>query len=167
MPDFIDVLIAIDAETIIKRFGKNTDPNRPTFVNDSSKLIYMTTRQDHIIGSPGSELTIKASPDDIIRWRETTMSLNSKYTGILYKFDATSGSDLIDTPEPKSVVISEPLPNNHDPLNPTTQKINSFYWQCTVLETGSVTYHFSFMILDRSGAKQGYYYWDPYINIQD
>ncbi|MEU4766467.1 inclusion body family protein [Actinosynnema sp. NPDC023794] len=167
MADFINVLIVIDAETIIERYGKNSDPDRPTLIPDSSSLIYMTTRQDHIIGSPGSELTVKASPDDIIRWRETTLSLNSRYTSVLYKFDASSGANLIDTPEAKSVVVSEPLPNSHDPLHPTTQKINSFYWQCTVLETGSVTYHFSFMILDHTGAKQGYYYWDPFISIQD
>jgi hypothetical protein len=167
MSDFINVLIVIDAETIIERYGKNSDPDRPTLIPDSSNLIYMTARQDHIIGSPGSELTVKASPDDIIRWRETTLSLNSRYTSILYRFDASSGADLIDPPEAKSVVVNEPLPNSHHPLNPTTQKVNSFYWQCTVLEPGSVTYHFSFMILDHSGEKLGYYYWDPFISIQD
>ena len=92
MSDFINVLIVIDAETIIENYGKNSDPDRPTAIPDSSDLIYMTARQDHIVGSPGSELTVKASPDDIIRWRETTLSLNSKYTSVLYKFDASSGA---------------------------------------------------------------------------
>jgi hypothetical protein len=166
MSDFIDVLIAIDAETIIKNYGKNTDPDSPTKISDSDKLIYMTTRQDHIIGSPGSELTIKASPNDIIRWRETTASLNSEYATLLYKFKATAGSDLIDTPQPEATTVAEPVVNG-DPLNPTIQDVNTFYWQCTVKKRGSVTYHFSFMILDHLGEKQGYYYWDPFINIQN
>ncbi|MGC7100221.1 inclusion body family protein [Amycolatopsis lurida] len=167
MSEFINVLIVIDAETIIANFGKNNDSNNPKFIPDSSSLIYMTTRQNQIGSTPGSELTINASPTDIIRWRETTLSLNSEYTSILYKFHASSGQDLIDTPVAKSATLTEPLPNSKDPLNPTTQKINSYYWECEVAKTGSVTYNFSFMILNRSGQKQGYYYWDPYINIQD
>ncbi|MER6002857.1 inclusion body family protein [Nonomuraea angiospora] len=166
MSEFINVLIAIDAETILGRFGKNTDPNGPTSIPDSSNLIYMTTRQNQLGGAPGSELTINAAPMDIIRWRETTLSLNSEYTGILYRFNTLAGQDLISTPVPRSVMLSEPQPNSQDPLNPTTQKINSYYWECEVLDTGTVTYNFSFMILNHKGEKQGYYCWDPFINIQ-
>ncbi|MEW1847670.1 inclusion body family protein [Nonomuraea angiospora] len=166
MSEFINVLIAIDAETILERFGKNTDPDRPTSIPDSSNLIYMTTRQNQLGSTPGSELTVNASPMDIIRWRETTLSLNSEYTGILYRFNTLAGKDLISAPAPRSVVLSEPQPNGQDPLNPTTQKISSYYWECEVLDTGTVTYNFSFMILNRKGEKQGYYCWDPFINIQ-
>ncbi|MFD8530506.1 inclusion body family protein [Streptosporangium canum] len=167
MSEFINVLIAIDAETILGKYGKNTDPNSPASIPDSSSLIYMTTRQNQLGSTPGSELTINASPMDIIRWRETTLSLNSEYTSVLYRFNALSGQGLISTPVPRSVVLNEPQPSSQDPLNPTTQKINSYYWESEVLDTGTVTYNFSFMILNHKGEKQGYYYWDPYINIQD
>jgi hypothetical protein len=166
MDDVIDVLIAIDAESIIKKYGTNTDSDMPTYISSDNELIYMTTRKDHIDGSPGSELKIKASPGDVIRWRETTMSLNAHFTSILYKFDASSGASLIKKPEPVTVNANEPLPNAENPLKPGTQKISVFFWECTVLQSGSVTYHFSFMILDNSGQIQGYYYWDPFINIQ-
>lgn len=166
MSNIINVLIAVDAETILERFGKNTDPNRPTAITNSN-LIYMTTRQNQLGSSPGSELTINASPGDVIRWRETTLSENSEYTGILYRFNALSGGDLISQPQPLLMTRSEPLPNAKDPLNPTTQNIKSYFWNCTVLETGSVTYNFSFMILNAKGEKQGYYYWDPFIHIKD
>ncbi|RKT52740.1 inclusion body family protein [Saccharothrix australiensis] len=167
MSEFINVLIAIDAETIVEQLGKNTDPDHPTAVPNSSNLIYMTTRHNQLDGSPGSELSVSASPTDIIRWRETTLSLNSSYTGILYRFNALGGGDLISTPVPRSVVLHEPLPDSGNPLNPGTQEVNSYYWECEVLKTGRVTYNFSFMILNRKGEKQGYYFWDPFINIRD
>lgn len=167
MSEFINVLIAIDAETILGTFGRNTDPNNPRSISGNSKLIYMTARQNQLGSAPGSELTINACPMDIIRWRETTLSLNSEYTGMLYRFNSLAGEGLISRPTPRVVTRSEPLPNDQDPLHPSTQRINSYYWECEVLKTGTVTYNFSFMILNRKGEKLGYYYWDPYINIQD
>ncbi|MDF5756331.1 inclusion body family protein [Spongiactinospora sp. TRM90649] len=166
MSEIINVLIAIDAETILEQIGKNSDPNSPAYVSDSSNLIYMTTRQNQLGSSPGSELTVNASPMDVIRWRETTLSLNSNYTSVLYRFDASSGGDLISTPEPRLVHINQPLPGKGDPLEITTQNVYTYYWECDVLDTGSVTYHFRFVILNSKGEKLGYYYWDPFINIR-
>ena len=78
-----------------------------------------------------------------------------------------SGGNLISTPEPLEVEVKTPLPNPADPTKPTSQTIQSYFWNTTVLSPGDVTYHFNFMILDRDGNVQGYYWWDPFIHITD
>lgn len=162
----IDVLIAIDAETIISQLGTNTDPNNPAQVTDAT-LIYMVTKQaDAMSGNAGNELNIKAETEDVIRWRETSLSLNSDYVGILYGFQQTGGGDqLISPPTPLQATVTTPLPNPADPLHPTTQQIENYFWETTVLNPGTVTYHFKFMIIDRHSKVLGYYWWDPFITI--
>jgi hypothetical protein len=161
-----DVLITIDARTILARYGKNTSSTSPTPI--SRDLIHLDVQQSQAISAPGSiDLAIAASPGDDIRWRETTLSMNYEYSGILYDFVIQSGAELISRPQPFTFSRAEPLPNPNDPLNPTTQQVKSYVWQSTVLATGSVTYTFRFMILDNKGAKQGFYTWDPSIIIKD
>jgi nematocidal protein AidA len=169
MPDqeIIDVLIVIDAETTLSTYGPNGDSKNPTQITNSN-LIYMITKQAEVVsGNAGNELNISAETLDVIRWRETTLSLNADYDAILYSFVAAAGGTLISTPEPLLVTVSTPLPNPADPLHPTTQTVQSYFWSCTVLNQGDVTYNFKFMIVDRHGAVQGYYSWDPFIHITD
>ena len=164
--EIIDVAIVVDAETIISQYGGNTTPQTPTQI--TAGLIYMITKQaDVVSGNAGNELTVAAKTLDIIRWRETTLSLNADYDAILYKFVPSSGGNLISTPAPLEVDVNTPLPNPADPLHPGTQTIKNYFWQSTVLSAGSVEYHFMFMIIDRDGTVQGYYWWDPYITITD
>ncbi|MEU6471406.1 AidA/PixA family protein [Streptomyces massasporeus] len=81
----LNVLIAFDAATIVERNpGASRDPDAPTQVDQS--LIYMTTRHDHIVGTPGAEPNLRAEPGDSIRWRETTLSLGSDYKALLYRY---------------------------------------------------------------------------------
>jgi nematocidal protein AidA len=160
----IDVLVVVDAETIIESYGKNTDPSNPTQV--TAGLIYMITKQaDVVSGNAGNELNFKARTLDVIRWRETTLSLSAAYDAILYGFVAAAGGDLISPPLPLLADVRTPLPNPADPTHPGAQTIKSYFWTSTVLAAGSVTYHFNFMIVDRDGVVQGYYWWDPFIQV--
>ena len=73
MSEIINVMIAFDAFSIAHRYtSASRNPDSPTQVDHS--LIYMTTRQDRIVGTSGAELNFRANPRDIIRWRETTLS---------------------------------------------------------------------------------------------
>lgn len=166
--EIIQVLIAVDCETVIATLGTNSDSNNPVQVQDSS-LIWMITKQgDAVSGNAGNELTIKAETEDVIRWRETSLSLESDYVTLLYEFVNTSGDgDLISPPVPLLAKVKVPLPNPSAPLQPGMQEIESYFWQCTVLNPGSVTYHFKFMIVGRDGTVAGYYWWDPFIQIAD
>ncbi|CAM5737376.1 hypothetical protein SHIRM173S_08062 [Streptomyces hirsutus] len=46
----------------------------------------MTTRQDHIIGTSGAELNLRAEPGDSVKWRETTLSLDTDHKALLYRY---------------------------------------------------------------------------------
>jgi nematocidal protein AidA len=166
MSDIIDVLIAFDTETIIQTYRTpSQDPNNPTPVTPN--LIYMMVRQGNALsGQAGGELNVKAQIDDVIRWRETTLSLSADSNAILYKYTPWIGGDLI---SPAVVRISHPtvpIPNPNDPLHPTTQQITSHYWTSDVLDQGRVIYSFRFFIMDRNEKVIGYYYWDPYVTIR-
>ncbi|WP_413811403.1 AidA/PixA family protein [Streptomyces sp. OE57] len=101
MSEIINVLIAFDAYSIAKQYpDASKDYNAPTYVDQS--LIYMTARQDRVVGTSGAELNFRANPRDIIRWRETTLSLNSEYCALLYRY--VSDDPLISTPQ---VVIGD------------------------------------------------------------
>ncbi len=163
----IDVLIIFDTETIIEKYGKNTDSNNPTQITQQD-LIYMVTKQGNAVsGEAGNELKVAAKTMDEIRWHETTLSLNADAEAILYKFIATQGQDLISTPEAFLATVKTPLPNPADPQKPTMQEVQTYFWNSIILKPGQVTYHFQFMIVDRDGTVQGYYWWDPYIQITD
>lgn len=165
--EIIDVLVAVDADTIISKYGTNTDANNPVQITDSSLIFMITKQADAVSGNAGNELKIGAKTLDTIRWRETSLSLNAAYSALLYKFVASSGGDLISPPIPLLVEVKTPLPDPSNPTTPKTQTIESYFWNSTVLKAGSVTYHFNFMILDRTGAVQGYCWWDPFIRITD
>lgn len=163
----IDVLIVVDAETIIDKNGKNTDPANPVQITTPG-LIFMVTKQANAVtGEAGTELNLSAQSMDVIRWREATLSLNSEVDAILYKFVAVSGGDLISTPQPLLATVNTPLPNPADPTKPESQTVKTFFWNCNVLSKGKVTYHFQFILVDRNGEIQGYYWWDPFITITD
>ena len=161
----IDMLLVVDAETILASYPAGT-PQQPQSID--LPLIYMTVRQGNAVyGQATKELKIKARSLDVLRWRETTLSLNSAYFGLLYRFCTIKGADLLSTPAALLAEVQTPLPDPLDPLHPRTQTIKSYFWSSTVLGSGSVTYAFYFMILDRDSNVKGYYYWDPFITISD
>jgi nematocidal protein AidA len=162
MDDTIDILVVFDAETIVAKYGTNSDPANPVAVDNS--LIYMIVASGEAVsGNAGGELNIAAQTEDTIRWREAT--LGPDFSAILYLFVPTSGGGLISNPVPYLATVTEPLPNPQNPTQPGTQTIQDYFWNSVALSPGSVTYHFNFMIVARNGATQGYYWWDPFITI--
>lgn len=156
----IDIQITFDAETILQQYGTNTDPNNPVAVS-ASYIFMVVAAPDAVSGNGGGELNVKAETDDTIRWRETTPGID--YAAILYAFPTQT--NLISTPQPLLSTVTVPLPNPNNPTQPNKQTIQDYFWNCVVLSPGTVTYHFNFMIVDRSGNTKGYYWWDPFITI--
>ena len=161
----IDVLTAIDADSIIATYGTNTDSANPVQITDPN-LIFMLTCQKSVLSGEGStELKLAAETVDVIRWRATSMSMYAAYSVIQYEFVATQGGDLLSPPQPLEADVTDPLPDPTDPTVPKTQVIKSYFWNTTVLAPGDTTYHFKFIVLDRNGNVQGYFWRDPYIHI--
>ncbi|MEU0383683.1 inclusion body family protein [Streptomyces chartreusis] len=165
----LNVLISFDAATIVERNpNASRNPDAPTQVDP--RLIYMTTRQDHIVGTSGAELNLRAEPGDIIKWRETTLSLGFDYKALLYRYvSSDSQHQLIRTPEIEVISGIYPLPKEGTEGRPEfeTQSYRDHYWGTTVKQPGKVVYHFSFQILDRHRQLKGYFQWDPFITIED
>jgi hypothetical protein len=169
--DRVNILIAFDAESILKKFGENDKPNDPQKLEtaDADKYITMLVREKNAIRNlKGSALHVKVEPDQHIRWRDTSLSLNSNYIVLMYKYDP-NGEDkkVIEKPQLKEVsTLKVPQPNTNDPLNPTMQTIKSYFWEALALKNGSQDYHFWFMILFKSGKKLGYFRWDPTVVVE-
>ncbi|MDQ1255176.1 MAG: nematocidal protein AidA [Euryarchaeota archaeon] len=160
----IDILVSIDTETILNTYGHSLDPQNPVLVPNNPNLIYMIVKNDSAVsGQAAAELNIRAETMDTIRWRATSLSLNSDSEVILISYSGAPA--LISQPQPLIATVNCPLPNPNDPNNPTTQTIKSYFFNSTVLDPGVVTYHFVFLIIDRHGTKKGYYHWDPFITI--
>ena len=163
MASTIDILVAFDAQGIVEAYGGNNNSGAPVQI-DSSKYIFMVTNQQSVMsGEGGSELRIHAQTEDTIRWREVTPGPD--FESILYEFKATQGDGLISDPQPLLSTVTVPLPNPKVPTQPNTQTIKDYFWNSVVQDQGDVTYHFSFMIVDRGGDVRGYYWWDPFIHI--
>jgi hypothetical protein len=162
-----DVLTAIDTATVLLKYpNASKNPDAPTQIDP--KYVYMITNQDNAIsGQAGGELNLKAQVGDLIRWRETSLSLGFETAAIFYKFIGNVGNELISTPTPRTAEASLPYPNNSKPSVPVCQKISNYYWSSETLKTGSVTYHFNFMIVDRSCSALGFFSWDPFITISN
>ena len=159
----IDILMVIDADTIVAGYPPGTAA-QPTSID--KPLIWLVVNQGNAVFGEGSkELKIKARTLDEVRWREATLSLNSASVGVLYKFFALRGDDLLSPPTPLLASVKTRLPNPADPTHPGSQVVQSYFWSTTVLQPGEVTYAFQFMIVDRDGAVQGYYAWDPFLAI--
>lgn len=163
MSKIINVLVAIDSDSILKKFGNNTDPEHPVYIQGPNLIFMIAEPENTISGQASEELRLKGTPGDVIRWHEISSCMD--FNVLLYKFVITSGDKLISTPESFVRSTTIPLPNPSDPLHPRTEDIDTSFWNSDVLRIGDVAYLFHFMILDRASKIQGYYCWDPYIHI--
>lgn len=136
----LNVLIAFDAATIVEQNpNASRNPDAPTYADHN--LIYMTTRHDHIVGTSGAELNLRAEPGDSIRWRETTISLGSDCKALLYKYvSSDTGHQLIRTPEIEVIDGVYPMPQEGSEGRPefVTQNYQDHYWRTTVKKPGKV-----------------------------
>ncbi|HST58204.1 MAG TPA: AidA/PixA family protein, partial [Longimicrobium sp.] len=142
----IDVLVVFDAATILaNNTSPSQDPNNPSGVGGN---IFMIVDAAHANGDQaGSELNVKAQTGDTIRWREATVA-PTDYQALMYAFQAGQ-QNLISPPTPIQITVHEPFPNPATPSVPQFQTVQNFFWNSTVENPGTLTYHFNFMLVDR------------------
>lgn len=177
MSSDIDILCAIDAQTILENYpSPSNDPNNPTSINND--LVYMTVKQGSAVTGNGTgELNVQATIGDSLRWRETTLSVNFENSVQFYNF-VSSSQNLITLPpdlvggvqaDGSLSTVDEAMPKHVSgapPWLPTSVNPTPFhFWQSTTESQGSVTYHWQFLIADRTGTVLGYFQWDPFITI--
>lgn len=180
----IDIIIAVDADKIMNNIKNLTQEkggkvNGTTTVDGyylkgnsvSDNYIAMIAKHDSVSGKPGSsELEVKVSTGDMIRWSMTTFGNNSDYTAYLYnasfhdQHNNKPMSDLVYFPQQTSAL----LPETDDPKGTVIEKPNSnFVMLSTVLASvGPIQYDMSFVLYNNTTQKpEGIFRWDPFIKI--
>lgn len=164
----IDVLIVVDTETVLAKYGAGGSVGHPYSVDE--RLIWAVAKKDSVVfANATGELKLRAQTEDIIRWRATGLSLNSEDSVILYAFAVKkqSGPGLIRKPRANLVELKTPLPQENDPAKPAMQTVQDYFWQTTVQRSGHEIYTFNFMIVHRDGTVRGHFTWDPTITISE
>lgn len=168
----IDILVVIDAESVMEQNSDklSTDPKKPLSIGANPNLVYMFVKWDEVIsGNASSNLNVSVTPNDVIRWRGTSLTMNTRYSVVLTDCEVSQGQNLISPPLPITPQVSVPVPeldgNTVMTTPPTFQNFQDLYFQSTALNTGKVTYTFSFAVTNNDGNVLGYFKWDPTLTI--
>ena len=172
MGNVINILTVIDVETIL---AKNVTPGtaeNPTSLGawtSSDAYVYMITAKGFIDtdskGRAGSELTIDAEVNDVIRWELTCPGSGLNHDAIIanVKIGSENVPNAITKPEGKVV-------NRHvyvEAGSPGYQVIQQTDFVATILKEAYIQYTITFQIMDNKGKSLGFYFWDPFIKVLD
>jgi hypothetical protein len=166
----IDVLIAVDCESIIRAYGENDAPNNPPMMEYES--LYMVIRGDNSLNYNKSPyLYLKASAETdcsatIIRWRMRSLSMGFGYQAFLTNFVLYAGKDVITQPEARVLQTQSFMPDKSNPQQLVSQEVGDKFWESTVLRPGYIAYFFYLAIVDHTGKVRGYYRNDPAVVAQ-
>jgi nematocidal protein AidA len=170
MDETVDILCVIDAETLADLVGSGKiskgSLNSPTSLGawgSSDLYIYMITEGSFVVNNQAkSELTIKTSVGDNVRWHITCPS--NRQSCMLYQLQ--TGSTLLGPMELLHMTETEYINDTATTAKKVTYQESA--WQTTVLGTGSVQYSWNFQLIDnKTGNVLGYFCWDPFINIAE
>ncbi|CAN7342545.1 inclusion body family protein [Trinickia sp. LjRoot230] len=151
-----NIAVIVDSQFVINTYGTNTalNPGVPGFHEN----IYVTVRGERVEqGNASGYLVMKAKEEgetdvDLLRWRMQDISLGSNNQCLITKFNFVAGGTLLTAPEQKRLSLG--TGNGHD-----------CFWQSEILEQGRVQYYLNFMIVNNQGRVQGFYTYDPLIDI--
>ncbi|RKH71282.1 AidA/PixA family protein [Corallococcus aberystwythensis] len=169
---FIDVLTVVDVDKVISKYHPNASADEPGV--SISDCVYMLVRRDEAVGAEAiPELTFAAKTSDTLRWRLASLTLNTRYSAVLYKMRVSGNPDCITRPQPLVSNIKVPVPevSGGQSSGFNTQDYVDFFLQSTALSPTAtvpnqkVTYQLYVQITDNQGNKVGTYSWDPYITI--
>ncbi len=171
----IDVLIAVDGAKLAEQVsdgsisaGTQDNPTSLGSYSSSDVYIAMISESSNVTNEQGkSELTIVANSGDSVRWTITTFGNNIDNTAYLYNghFNPSSAiSNLVYLP----ITNTTYLPSTQDPTSAPSKFNNHLYVALgTVLTPGQkIQYTLSFKLVNNAnGDVIGYFYWDPFIQV--
>lgn len=164
-----NVLAIIDAEKMMKVYGKTGTATNPTSMGHD---LYLTTSTPYVYTSNATgdlQMVIKAETETsigAIRWRMASISLGFSYQCCIVRFNLNGGANLLTAPEQRSIPAKHFLPDEKQAGSYTSYPVPDRFWESRILGTGTILYNFVFAIVDRNGMTQGYYTYDPYIYAQ-
>ncbi len=168
MPNTVDILCALDAETLS---DLSQDFSNPTKIKNEN--VFMAVNQAQAIsGECGPDLKISARVGDQIRWRAT--SLNSNFDLVVTLYNLVSRWEILSKPVlvggfsgPRVSTASGFVPiGGQFPLQLKPVPEPYHYLQSSVQATGSIHYEWWFQVNDgNDGAVKGYGKWAGVIKI--
>ncbi len=172
MSKIINILIAIDTDTVLKNYpNPSKDSNHPTGIAHS--MGYMVATGTTINSGQGTgDLDFNALVGDQVRAFATSGSDNFEDAVLLYGMPMFSGTPVLSPFNYQSFTKSTVIPNS--PTSPlpakTTDEVFWFY-QASVAQKGTEGYMVQFGLYTRDQTTgqpvlKGYYYWDPTIRVQ-
>lgn len=167
---FANVLVIVEAETILKNYGANGTADQPTYMGHEN--IYLTTSIADASSNNKSgwlAMNIKADTEnsiDVIRWRMASTSLGFGYQCCFTEFMISAGADILTKPQQRAIPAKRFLPDETQAGNFVPNKASDMCWESRVLGTGYIQYNFNFAIIDPQGVTQGFYTYDPGIYAQ-
>lgn len=172
----INVLVAVNAEQIAQQVadsklsaGSAASPTSLGSWTSSDVFIAMVTQSQYVVNQQGqSEMTLKASSGDSVRWLITSFDGGTDYSVYVYASSFNPADDIASTVY-MNLQTNEYLPPNGDTTRNPVKVVNHIYVaQSTVTgSTGSqIQYTMSFAVYDNKNQRMvGHFYWDPFINI--
>ena len=152
----INISVVVDANYVVQHYGTNNAwQSPPAFYHEN---IYLTVRGSAAVQQNASGwLVMQAKEEgetdvDILRWRMQEISLGADSQCFITKFNIQAGASLITAPKQRR--LGSGANSRPDRL-----------WESTVLTRGHVQYNLEFMVVNRQGHVQGYYTYDPAIEI--
>ncbi|PTL80271.1 AidA/PixA family protein [Vitiosangium sp. GDMCC 1.1324] len=171
---FIDILTVIDAKSIVSDYSPNqsTSGSPISLGNRANQYVFMLVKRSEAANGIEAipELNVAAQTGDILRWRTSSLTMNTGYSTLLYQMrlqnNGSPGNELITIPAPYegSIKIPKPAPDGNG-VSIGSQPYKDFYFQSTAQRPGKVTYQLYFMLADNQGKPFGYFYWDPFVTI--
>ncbi|WP_416778171.1 AidA/PixA family protein [Xenorhabdus budapestensis] len=195
MADIIDILVVVQAQSIMNRITDNKIENNmnvdnPIFLahdygfNSDDRYINMLTPVNiHYVSGQGTDgLGIKANINDIVRWRGVTLSKDSEYSAALLKLSPAAttteeeANKYFTAPEVIPVHSYAPALKTDNPIiypNPVDvvlQPTENYYWETSVKRMPDHGQYFkgyyAFTVgIYKNGYPQAYVFWDPTISL--
>lgn len=169
-PNIVELFVCIDAEDIIKQYGRGGTLDHPTQIAHQDRRIFMVGSHDDVISGFGaSELNVKMRTNQQLQI--SSMSLQPiEYTMLLRRCTLLAGGNLVSPPRcaaiQKNTMVMDP--NKRPPEANVMAATTYFYrWSMDAEQAGRVTYNFTFQIWDNTSPPTdlGCFIWDPFITI--
>jgi nematocidal protein AidA len=172
----INMLIVFDTALIVKNCTKpSLDKTMPKVVKSNSQYVLCSGVRDIISGQGTAKLSILGCPNDIIKFRGTSIYQDSEDSVIIYQIKNLNGNDINDqfTPNPvtrDNAVQPDPDSASYDGLPALKTKENFMSMDSKIQGSGKRNYRVFFTLyrLADDGETQnlyGYFYWDFKLRI--
>ncbi|NHB97558.1 AidA/PixA family protein [Photorhabdus stackebrandtii] len=177
MSDIVDILVCVDAESIVNNYHLSQDPtqidNKYVYyiVRSNIDNTYLYAPEDNATG----EMKLTVNVDDTIRWRPISLTQQMKYSVLLYKMDGGEVGD----PKNSSAHITYPqlitssilVPYMTDENTYDGHSVTSYYHQSDAFKATSEQFSKSdnyiwHMSIYKGSNLVGYIWHDPFIIVK-